>query len=185
MNNASRIFAGISVILVAALLGLLFVFRDIPLAVVTAFLGVLLGASITGFIQYWISELDRTQQLRLAALDKRLEAHQEAYTLWRKLLFANKQTGEVFRVVSECQDWWEKNCVFLTSDAREAFIKAYLAAPDHAQFLATHEVDAELVKTTWNEVSRAGDIILRGVHLPSISGLEEERLDDHQSKSDA
>lgn len=184
MNKASRIFAGISVVLVAALLGLLFVFRDIPLAAVTALLGVLLGAGISGFIQYWISELDRTQQLRLAALDRRLEAHQEAYTLWRKLLFANKQNGELFRVVSECQDWWEENCVFLTSDAREAFIKAYLAAPDHARFLATHE-DSELVKTTWNKVSRAGDIILQGVHLPSISGLEGERLDNHQSKSDA
>ncbi len=90
MNKIRQIFAGISVILFAALFGFLIVLREIPLAAVTAFLGVLLGASVTGFVQYWISELDRAQQLRLAALDRRLDAHQKAYTLWRKLLFADK-----------------------------------------------------------------------------------------------
>ncbi len=89
----------------------------------------------------------------------------------------------MFKVVADCQDWWEENCVFLTADAREAFLKAYLSASDHAQFLATHQ-DAELVKATWEDVRRAGDIILRGVHLPSNSGLEEKRVNDRQHKSD-
>lgn len=179
MNKVRQIFAGISVILFAALFGLLIVLREIPLAAVTAFLGVLIGASVTGFVQYWISELDRAQQLRLAALDRRLDAHQKAYTLWRKLLFADKRNGEVFKVIADCQDWWEANCVFLTTDAREAFLKAYLSASDHAQFRATHQ-DAELVKAAWEDVRRAGDIILRGVYLPSISDLEEKRVNDHQ-----
>ena len=179
MNSVKKIFTGIFVILVAALIGLLIVLRDIPLAAVTAFLGVLIGASITGFIQFWISELDRTQQLRLASLDRRLEAHQAAYTLWRKLVFADKQAGDVFEVVEECQDWWEKNCIYLTSEAREAFIKAYLSASDHAHFLSSHE-DSELIKTTWDNVRKAGDIILKGVHLPSLSGLEEKLANELQ-----
>ena len=183
MNKASRIFAGISVVLIAALFGLLYVFRDIPLAAVTAFIGVLLGGAITGFIQYWISELDRGQQLKLAALDRRLEAHQQAYTLWRKLLFADKETGEVYKVVAECQDWWEANCVFLTGDAREAFMRAYRSASDHASFLAIR-AEYKLVKETWNDVLRVGDIILEGVHLPSISGLEEKRVKDRETEGD-
>jgi hypothetical protein len=184
MSKTKLIFVGLSVVLIATLIGLLFVLRDIPLAAVTAFLGVLLGGSIAGFIQYWISELDRDQQLRLAALDRRLQAHQESYTLWRKLLFADKRNEEVHNVVEECQEWWESNCIFLTSEAREAFLKAYLSASDHSRFLAAHD-DAELIKMTWNDVIRAGDIILRGVRLPSLSGLEEKRVNDRQNTSDA
>ncbi len=59
-------------------------------------------------------------QLRMAALDRRSEAHQEAFALCRKLVSSvhHENIGEV---VMECQYWWNKNCLYLGPEAREAF----------------------------------------------------------------
>ena len=180
----NRVLIALAVVSMVALIGLLFVLKEVPLEALTAFLGVILGGSLAGLIQYSISELDRNQELKLAALDKRLQAHQDAYSWWRKLMFADKESGEVYEVVEQCQNWWEANCVFLTREAREAFLKAYLSASDHAQFLAIH-ADSVVVKAAWADVSRAGDIILQGVHLPPISELEAKRASTRGSQGDA
>ena len=140
-----------------------------PSEAVIAFLGVLVGSVITGFVQYWISSSNRQQQLRLAALDKRLQAHQEAYTWWQRLRWANRQTDEFAKTVMGCQEWWLSNCLYLTPEARDAFRRAYLAAPDHAQLVATH-ADIKLIIAANNDVERAGKIIFEGVFLPSIAG---------------
>ena len=41
-----------------------------------------LGAFVAGMFAASISGQDREQRLKMAALDKRLEVHQEAYTIW-------------------------------------------------------------------------------------------------------
>lgn len=175
MNTFERILLATLVLSTAVLFGLLVVFRDLPSEAVATFIGVLAGTAIAGSIQYWLSESERRHKLRLAALDKRLQAHQEAYSLWRKLLFADKQGDGVHDVVSECQDWWETNCLYLSSEAREAFRKAYHSANDHAVFLRTHQESA-LIRAAWADVQRAGEIIVRGVHLPTIGEAEGKRI---------
>jgi hypothetical protein len=183
MKMFERILLAIFVIVIAVLFGLLAIFRNISSDAVAAFIGVLVGGAITSFVQYRISEADRQHQLRTAALEKRLQTHQEAYTLWRKLLFANRDDGELSNVVTECEKWWDKNCLYLTSSAREAFRKAYFAAHDHALFVKIH-ADIELVKSTWKDLERAGNIIVEGVYLPPISDLESKRIED-SGKDDA
>ncbi len=67
---------------------------------VSAIIGLLLGAAISGLVQLLTSEARIKHEIRMAALEKRLEAHQQAYSLWRKMLFAEPtKTNEV---VSEC-----------------------------------------------------------------------------------
>jgi|GEM_PF-2840624 len=60
-----RVLFAIAVIFIAVLAGLLLAFRSIPPESVAGFFGVLFGGLITGFVQYWIAEADRRQQLRL------------------------------------------------------------------------------------------------------------------------
>ena len=72
-------------------------------------------------------------QLRLAALDRRLEVHQQAYALWQKLmdvLYDKERIGEVIR---ECQDWWVRNNLYLEEGARQAFCIAYHSASTYCQ----------------------------------------------------
>src|ERR1700730_553321 len=82
-----------------------------------------------------LEELRLRQQLRMAAVEKRLEAHQHAYLLWRKLR-SNVYSNDINSIVLECQQWWERNCLYLAPAAREAFLQAYFAAADHRSLLA-------------------------------------------------
>lgn len=177
MEKFRKFLLALSVITIAILFGLLIVVKEISSDAVSAFLGVLIGSVIAGYIQYWVAEADRRHQLRTAALDKRLQSHQEAYTLWRKLLFANKKTNEINEVILESQTWWEENCLYLTASARRAFQQAYMSAGDHAGFLAMH-ADNELVKAAFEDVTKAGAIIVKGVNLPTIGERETERADN-------
>ncbi len=77
----------------------------------------------------------RRHQLRMAALERRLEAHQQAYALWWQLLGAVYHEERLGNVVKDCQDWWVKNCLYLDAEARQAFKIAYNAAWDHQEFL--------------------------------------------------
>jgi len=52
-----------------------------------ALIGVALGALLSDYSTQRSGELERTHQLRLAALDRRLQAHQDAYALWRRMRF--------------------------------------------------------------------------------------------------
>jgi hypothetical protein len=47
-----------------------------------------------------MEELRARNQLRMAALDKRLQAHQEAFALWQKLTARSAQPADV---IMECQ----------------------------------------------------------------------------------
>ena len=111
---------------------------------------------------------NRRHQLRLAALDRRIEAHQKAYSLWRELLHTAHDKSNIGDVVLKCQDWWENNCLYLEADVREAFNKAYIAANSHREFVEMHS-DAELVKRNWAIIKNAGDVIVKAVELPPIT----------------
>ena len=62
-----------------------------------------------------LEELRARHQLRTASLDRRLQAHQEAFTQWRALV-----TGiiESKNAIIACQSWWEKNCLYLEPKVR-------------------------------------------------------------------
>ena len=92
---------------------------------------------------FLLEELKARHQLRLAAVDRRLQAHQEAYALWRKLIFTSQDS--IHTVVIECQDWWNNNCLYLSHEAREAFRDAFFAAHTHDDLLKSRP-GAEAIK---------------------------------------
>jgi len=63
-----------------------------------------------------LEEHAHENKLRLAALEKRLEAHQHAYTLWRKLGNSIHE-GTLESVYFECEEWWDQNCLYLSPEA--------------------------------------------------------------------
>jgi len=130
-----------------------------------------------------LEELKAKHQLRLAAIDRRLEAHQEAFTLWRELL-AHTHTEEVGKVVIKCQDWWEKNCLYLEPNVREAFSDAYSAAHTHNALLQGRSND-KLVKENWERITNAGQIILEAAQLPGLTAVEKKELADMEKTNNA
>ena len=110
------------------------------------FLGAILGTILTGFAIEWYRQRNR---LRLAAVDKRLAVHQEAFTLCRRLTIASTQCDyyvateqghkaevadmretreNLNKIVHECFEWFDGHCLYLDVKPRRAFKTACEAA---------------------------------------------------------
>lgn len=121
-----------------------------------------------------LEELKAKHQLRLAAIDRRLAAHQEAFALWRQLMSAT-HTTDVGKHVMTCQAWWENNCLYLEPSAREAFSSAYAAAHIHSSLIQNRD-DAVSVKENWSKIMAAGSVILQAAQLPGLTSTEQQEL---------
>ena len=124
-----------------------------------------------------LHQLQSRQQLRMAALEKRLQVHQEAYTLWRKLR-SNVSSPNLDSIVLECQQWWESNCLYLDPDARATFARAYSAAAFHGELLEQGRnappgtIPGAMISENFEIINKAGEAIVKGVELPTLGELE-------------
>jgi len=121
-----------------------------------------------------IEETKAKHQLRLAALDHRLQAHQEAFTLWRELL-GSIHTEKIGKVVLTCQEWWEKNCLYLEPKVRDAFVAAYSAAHSHHVYIQA-QADAKIITENWDLIIKFPNILFEAVQLPPLSEIETKAL---------
>lgn len=112
------------------------------------------------------------ETLRGVAADKRLEALQRAYELWRKLLHADPKTSEV---LIECEAWWDKNCLYLDGPARSAFSAAMHAWSNRSSYLNSGDRSHDAliaIQESWRSVLAAGNEIAVAADLPALSGGE-------------
>jgi len=83
--------------------------------------GVVVGALLAMITQIILSRRQWREQLRVAALEKRLATHQEAYVLCHKLRCnvwnRTQERGELDR---QFGDWWVRNCLYLGPRSRQA-----------------------------------------------------------------
>jgi hypothetical protein len=175
MSTFGKAYLVISTVVAVILFVLLMLRNDIPSETATAFLGVILGAIISGVIQYATSDAALKQQLKLAALDKRLQAAQDAYTSWLtlyRLPSPDEDDGtDIVEVLRKSRDWWNANSLFLSREARDAFYRAWKAADNLAIYRSSH-ADAKDIIEARAEIDRAGEIIVKSVFLPAIGELK-------------
>jgi hypothetical protein len=120
-------------------------------------------------------ELKARHQLRLAALDRRLQAHQDAFTHWRRLLGA-AYADNVGQVTMDCQDWWEKNCLYLEPVVRQAFVEAYTAARSHHELVKMRS-DAQTLQQSWSRITQFPNLVFQAMQLPSLTESERKAMD--------
>ena len=125
------------------------------------------------------ASLQLSNQLKLAALDKRLQKHQEAYSLWRKLLFNLRNEEKIAQSIEECQRWWDENCLYLSDEARSAFHNAIFLAVDFRNLPRTEPKE---IREWFNKIKMAGDKIIEAVNLPSL-GEDEIKPINNDGKS--
>ena len=121
-----------------------------------------------------LEELKTRNSLRTAALERRLQAHQEAFAHWRGLM-AKTHTEEAGRAVVVCQSWWEQNCLYLEPEVRHAFVDAYSAAAMHNQLVRSRP-DYKVIQENWKRITSFPDFVFRAVQLPPMSPAEAESL---------
>lgn len=112
----------------------------------------------------------RQHQLRMAVLEERFRAHQQAYALCRELFHA-VHTPRITEVVIKSQDWWEQNCLYLDAEAREALWRGIRAAALHADLLRGHAEPAA-IHENWKKMEDAQQAVERAVALPPIKTSE-------------
>lgn len=114
--------------------------------------------------------------MRMLAGERRLEAHQQAYTLWNKML-NTIHTSDVPDVLIEGARWWEQNALYLEAEPREAFRVALRAFGHHADLLTTlgRNGAVEAVEANMEKIRILGDVIARACELPRL--VEGERIE--------
>lgn len=132
--------------------------------------------------------LERTKsryQLRVAALDKRMDAHQKAYTTLRRLAHSRALKEEDFiELVIEAQKWWEENCLYLDERARKAFIGGVNNVSLHRDlYQAPSPRDVKQLEKLWDDIAKSIDDVVKSVELPTIK--EDLNLDDMSFSRDA
>jgi hypothetical protein len=113
-----------------------------------------------------IEELKGTYQLRAVSLEKRLAILQEAFVMWDKLILSTHENS-ARETARECSDWWTKNCVYLPSSVRDAFINAVNAAYMHRALLEGQRDPAEL-DANWSQIRNVPDVIMKAANLPPL-----------------
>lgn len=114
-----------------------------------------------------LERLKGHQNLRTAALEERLALYQQAYSLWRKLFFSiHGPEDKLEKNVLECQDWWEKHCLYLGAESRKLFWQATWLALDYKDLSIKRE--PELKNKSWDLIQKAGEALLIEADLPTF-----------------
>jgi hypothetical protein len=133
----------------------------------------LIGAAVAtgGLLLTWfISRRQRIADFRMAALDKRLEAHQAAYRLWHELVWALDDPDKGPETVARCEQWWIDHCLYMDATSRKEFLQCAHEAGLH-RVLKDAENPGER-KARFKRILKVFNLLEKGVHLPSIGGLE-------------
>ena len=126
-----------------------------------------------------LEELKARHQLRTASLDRRLQAHQEAFTQWRALVAGPTESGNA---VVACQAWWEKNCLYLEPKVRQAFVEAYMNAHLRAEFVRAR-AESKFITEAWDKVMAFPNVLFESVQLPPLTPTESEALKPNGTNS--
>lgn len=128
-------------------------------------LGTILGGGITLSGQWFMASRQEKNQFRLAALDKRLQVHQEAYTRWHEMLRVIDEQDQLGQATVRSQEWWFQNCLYLDPAVRKEFFWC-------TQDVFGYAKDETMRKEVWTRITGLGDVIAAAVDLPSIGDPE-------------
>ena len=156
------------------ILALLF-FRQLDSAAAVGFLGTIIGGGIATATTLLTAGENRRHQLAMAALDRRLEAHQTAYALWHRIVGAVHEPDRVGAVLREADEWWRNNCLCLDVESRRALRDCIIFASSHKDLLSgpRSEEVARLLNESWDMIMKPGQTLVRGAALPSLGEAEQ------------
>lgn len=170
------------IILVALGTGLLFgLLNLVESKALVGFLGVIIGGFISSVTSLLVVKENYRSQLRIAVLDKRLNAHQVAYALWDEIKRAvhDKDKNKINDLHRKAYEFWKDNCLYLDGPSRKAFKPCMTAAINLNQQLQIdlqiqpnkHEI-IRLIEENWEKVRKLGKTLEEGVLLPTLGDDE-------------
>ena len=125
-------------------------------------------------------DLERKDKYKLVAIEKRLEAHQQAYFLWDKLIHVIHERDDEKRnkTMAEAREFWLQNNLYLETKTRNDFIVTINCVSMHPMFLETlrqaeqgdeKKKASKDVKENWVFIQKLGITIQKDVELEPIT----------------
>ena len=102
-------------------------FAGILLSAIAAFI----GSSLGHFINLKIAKQATSDKYALAALDKKMEIHQEAFNRaldFQEMAHLPENSVEKNKQYTDHLKWWRENCLYLEPESRKVFIGALTTA---------------------------------------------------------
>ena len=162
----------------------------------------LVGAAVPTFIN-WLQrkderkkfDLERKDKYKLFAIEKRLEAHQQAFYHWRKLLLVihGRDIEQTTRTLKDAQEFWNLNCLYLENKTRKDFTETIFRTSNHLSLIdqwkmAPKSDDKEKanknIKENWDFVLRLGATIPQDVELEPITLKQDFNPDGKELKEE-
>jgi hypothetical protein len=120
-----------------------------------------------------LEQMKARNQLRMAALDKRLQVHQEAFTNWRRVYMSEPDQFEA--EIKRCRDWWNLNCIYLEPKVRDG----YLDALNHEYVYRARRTGGDFAAALSDHMGRMfafPNLLFEAIQLPPLTGIEKSEL---------
>jgi hypothetical protein len=133
--------------------------------------GVLVGAIISGAFASIIALEARRIQLAATTWAKRLQAHQEAFSLWHQCwsVVHEQDKDRKYQTLKKAEDWWFDNCLYLSEPARNRFKRMTMSVDMHGAILdikrntpKEREKWEKEINDNWNFIQDTGQTIVQG-----------------------
>lgn len=121
-----------------------------------------------------LHSLDRKDKYQLAALDQRLEAHQKAYALARKMGHSiHSNTDEKLIFQKEFIEFWDSKCLYLEENVRNHFwesVNLYWAYYLYLKIWKDNPNDRTKgqLEDVFNKITTTQDVIANAVNLTAL-----------------
>lgn len=163
----------------------------------------IVGAAVPIFIN-WLErkdkrkyfELERKEKLKMVAIDKRLEAHQQALKLWydlKSVIHSPDGDPHKIEVLNSARDFWYSNSLYLEKQTRAKFQEAFGIVSNYKMWLEMrHEMHPgkEKDKHTkfylgyWDEFHNLFEIIQKEVELEPLKPEEDKTPEGEEIEKD-
>lgn len=130
--------------------------------------------------------LERKDKFRQVAIEKRLEAHQQALVYWYKLRDIYHEKNEEIRkgVIDTAYDFWYSNCLYLEKNTQKEFYAAIVIVEMNPTNILMRQESTDpntrkemndLIKNNWDRFLIVHSLIFSEVELEPIKLSEKER----------
>lgn len=156
-------------------------------------IAILIGAAIP-LITLWLRskekrkyfELERKEKLKLVAIDRRLEAHQQALKHWydlKSVIHTSDDDEHKRKVLEAARDFWYSNSLYLEKQTRAKFQEAFWIVSTYKLWLEMRrDIQSQKEKDEhiqfymgyWNEFHKLFEIIQKEVELEPIKSEDDK-----------
>lgn len=120
-----------------------------------------------------VEERKAHNQLRFAALDKRLQAHQDVYSIALQLAnTAQHDKSARMEAAKRYDAWWPDNCLFLEPGARKALKDVRVAFGKHPILERNADYDSQNFSENWEHMWKSCELIAEAIGLPPLLSAE-------------